>query len=606
MQHSLDSKNSFSSLRVVILIWKKLRKKRKFQLTYLLLLMITSSLAELFSLASVIPFLGVITDSDSIWKIDYIKNFSISVGISNSSDLIIPFTIIFVISSFLAAIIRLSNIWFNYKLAALIGTDLSLQAYNLTLNQPYESHLKRNSSEVITTLSRQIDYTVIVIGFALQLITSFFVVLGLLLALFLTNWKVALSAGFTVGSIYIVVIKKTKKILLKNSIFIAKSMQVQVKNLQEGLGGIRDVILGGSQKTFLNIYSKNDFPRREREALNQYLYQFPKLILEFIAIFFIAILALLLVNNSSSRGEAITILGALALGAQRLLPATQQVYACWVGIKGNSASVVEVIKMLNQPKSNNDRKVKRKFKFSKNIELINISYSYKENTPIIKSLNLKINKGEKIGIVGTTGSGKTTLVDIIMGLLKPNKGTIKIDNLVLYDAKKASLLQTWRENISHIPQHIFLKDASVLENIAFGIEKNQINKFEIRKAAKIAMIREFIENDLGGYDEIVGEKGIRLSGGQLQRIGIARALYKKSDILVMDEATSALDTNTEKKIINAINSLENNPTIIMIAHRLSTLNSCDRIIHLEKGNIIQDGPPKEIIPQLSTSIFKQK
>ena len=211
MQHSLDSKNSFSSLRVVILIWKKLRKKRKFQLTYLLLLMITSSLAELFSLASVIPFLGVITDSDSIWKIDYIKNFSISVGISNSSDLIIPFTIIFVISSFLAAIIRLSNIWFNYKLAALIGTDLSLQAYNLTLNQPYESHLTRNSSEVITTLSRQIDYTVIVIGFALQLITSFFVVLGLLLALFLTNWKVALSAGFTVGSIYIVVIKKTKR-----------------------------------------------------------------------------------------------------------------------------------------------------------------------------------------------------------------------------------------------------------------------------------------------------------------------------------------------------------------------------------------------------------
>ena len=288
------------------------------------------------------------------------------------------------------------------------------------------------------------------------------------------------------------------------------------------------------------------------------------------------------------------------------MPATQQVYACWVGIKGNSASVVEVIKMLNQPKSNHDRKVKRKFKFSKNIELINISYSYKENTPIIKSLNLKINKGEKIGIVGTTGSGKTTLVDIIMGLLKPNKGTIKIDNLVLYDAKKASLLQTWRENISHIPQHIFLKDASVLENIAFGIEKNQINKFEIRKAAKIAMIREFIENDLGGYDEIVGEKGIRLSGGQLQRIGIARALYKKSDILVMDEATSALDTNTEKKIINAINSLENNPTIIMIAHRLSTLNSCDRIIHIEKGNIIQDGPPKEIIPQLSTSILSKK
>ena len=601
--NKFQNKEKVPTLVLLKLIWEKLSKKRKVQLGYLLILMVTSSLAELFSLASVIPFLSLISDSESIWKYQIIRNYSYKFGIFEPNDLIVPFTLLFIISSFTAAFIRLTNIWLNYKLAAKIGSDLSLNAYNLILNQPYESYLKKNSSEIITTLSRQIDYTVIVIGFTLQLITSSLVALGLLTALLLTNWKVALVAGFTVGIIYLIVIKKTKKILLKNSIFIADSMQIQVKNLQEGLGGIRDIILNGSQKTFLNIYSKNDFPRRDREAYNQYLYQFPKIILEFIAIIFISILALILVSKSSSKSEVITILGALALGAQRLLPATQLVYSSWVGIKGNSASVIEVIKMLSLPKIINNKKRKSKLTFKKKIQLININYSYKTNIKIIKSLNLTISKGEKIGIVGTTGSGKTTLADIIMGLLKPDSGLIKIDDTIIYPNKSNIVLQSWRENISHIPQHIFLKDSSVLENIAFGVKKNNIDLKRIQQAVEISLIKDFIEDELGSYDTLVGEKGIRLSGGQLQRIGIARALYRDSDILVMDEATSALDERTERTIIQAINTLNNKPTIIMIAHRLSTLISCDRIINIEKGEIIEEGTPEEIIPNLSKKHF---
>ena len=211
--------------------------------------------------------------------------------------LIIPLTIIFGLASALAAGIRLINIWVNYKFAAAIGSDLSAKTYKLTLYQPYEIHIKRNSSKVITALSRQIDFTVYVLGFALQLITSSFIVFGLLLGLFLTNWQVALGAGFVIGGIYLIVIQKTKKLLLSNGRFIANSMQLQVKNLQEGLGGIRDVILDNSQNTFLNIYTNNDFARRSKEATNQYLQQFPKLILESISIIFIAILGLILVIN---------------------------------------------------------------------------------------------------------------------------------------------------------------------------------------------------------------------------------------------------------------------------------------------------------------------
>lgn len=596
-------KNSKNTIRLIFSIWEKLSKKRKKQFCLLILLMLISGLAELFSLAAVIPFLSVITDSETVWKIQFVRDLSNVFGIYQAQFLIIPLTIIFGLASALAAGIRLLNIWVNYKFAAAIGSDLSAKTYKLTLFQPYEIHIKRNSSKVITALSRQIDFTVYVLGFALQLITSSFIVFGLLLGLFLTNWQVALGAGFVIGGIYVIVIQKTKKLLLSNGRFIANSMQLQVKNLQEGLGGIRDVILDNSQNTFLNIYTHNDFARRSKEATNQYLQQFPKLILESISIIFIAVLGLILVSIIEDKSNVITILGTLALGAQRLLPASQQIYGSWVGIKSNAASVNDVLEMLNQKVlCEKFNKEDRLLQFSKEIQLKQINYSYDKKL-VLKDINLKIKKGEVLGIVGRTGSGKSTLVDLIMGLLKPKQGFIEVDGKKINYQSFSNELIGLRKKISHIPQNIFLKDSNVLENIAFGSEVKNIDFAKVKGAAKIARIHEFIIEELGGYNAYVGEKGIKLSGGQLQRIGIARALYKESEILVMDEATSSLDEYTEKQIIKSIYSLENRPTIIMIAHRLSTLKNCDRIIHMSSGKIKDCGKPTEILPKISEDII---
>ena len=596
-------KNSKNTIRLIFSIWEKLTKKRKKQFCLLILLMLISGFAELFSLAAVIPFLSVITDSETVWKIQFVRDLSNVFGIYQAQFLIIPLTIIFGLASALAAGIRLLNIWVNYKFAAAIGSDLSAKTYKLTLFQPYEIHIKRNSSKVITALSRQIDFTVYVLGFALQLITSSFIVFGLLLGLFLTNWQVALGAGFVIGGIYVIVIQKTKKLLLSNGRFIANSMQLQVKNLQEGLGGIRDVILDNSQNTFLNIYTNNDFARRSKEATNQYLQQFPKLILESISIIFIAVLGLILVSIIEDKSNVITILGTLALGAQRLLPASQQIYGSWVGIKSNAASVNDVLEMLNQKVlCEKFNKEDRLLQFSKEIQLKQINYSYDKKL-VLKDINLKIKKGEVLGIVGRTGSGKSTLVDLIMGLLKPKQGFIEVDGKKINYQSFSNELIGLRKKISHIPQNIFLKDSNVLENIAFGSEVKNIDFAKVKGAAKIARIHEFIIEELGGYNAYVGEKGIKLSGGQLQRIGIARALYKESEILVMDEATSSLDEYTEKQIIKSIYSLENRPTIIMIAHRLSTLKNCDRIIHMSLGKIKDCGKPTEILPKISEDII---
>tara|TARA_B100000886_G_scaffold214524_1_gene148744 strand:- start:437 stop:2260 length:1824 start_codon:yes stop_codon:yes gene_type:complete len=596
-------KNSKNTIRLIFSIWEKLTKKRKKQFCLLILLMLISGLAELFSLAAVIPFLSVITDSETVWRIQFVRDLSNVFGIYQAQFLIIPLTIIFGLASALAAGIRLLNIWVNYKFAAAIGSDLSAKTYKLTLFQPYEIHIKRNSSKVITALSRQIDFTVYVLGFALQLITSSFIVFGLLLGLFLTNWQVALGAGFVIGGIYVIVIQKTKKLLLSNGRFIANSMQLQVKNLQEGLGGIRDVILDNSQNTFLNIYTNNDFARRSKEATNQYLQQFPKLILESISIIFIAVLGLILVSIIEDKSNVITILGTLALGAQRLLPASQQIYGSWVGIKSNAASVNDVLEMLNQKVlCEKFNKEDRLLQFSKEIQLKQINYSYDKKL-VLKDINLKIKKGEVLGIVGRTGSGKSTLVDLIMGLLKPKQGFIEVDGKKINYQSFSNELIGLRKKISHIPQNIFLKDSNVLENIAFGSEVKNIDFAKVKGAAKIARIHEFIIEELGGYNAYVGEKGIKLSGGQLQRIGIARALYKESEILVMDEATSSLDEYTEKQIIKSIYSLENRPTIIMIAHRLSTLKNCDRIIHMSLGKIKDCGKPTEILPKISEDII---
>ena len=290
-------------------------------------------------------------------------------------------------------------------------------------------------------------------------------------------------------------------------------------------------------------------------------------------------------NNQLSTKEILPILGAFALGAQKLLPAMQQSYNAWATINAYSSEILNVINSLKQKveinldKSITSNNLKKRKPFEKiKFDSLSFKYNNKENL-IIKDLNLVIYKGDKIGIVGKTGCGKSTLIDLLIGLLIPYQGQIIVDGNSIHSKNN---IEQWREKITHVPQTIYLTDNSFAENIAFGIPKKNIKLNKVKKAANLAKISSFIESTSNGYDSLVGEAGIKLSGGQRQRIGIARALYKNTEIIILDEATSSLDKKTEKEVMESINKFGKEKTILIVAHRISTLDFCDKVIELKK------------------------
>ena len=587
---------SQSTLNLLIGLWSHLSRKRRSQLGCLLIVMLASGMAELVSLGAVLPFLAVLSEPEMLlqqWPVQALASWF---SWTTPNEIVWPFTIAFAIAALLTALIRLTNLWLNGRLAAAVGSDLSCEAYRRTLYQPYSVHLQRNSSDVITSITTQIGLTVVAINYFLHLITSCLVAIGLITGLVIIDASVALSAAILFSSTYVLLALNSRRELGRNSRRIAEATNQQLKALQEGLGAIRDVLLDGNQSTYFEIYKQADVPQRQLQAKNGFLASFPRFVLEALGLVAIALFGGVIVMRQGSGSAVIPLLGSLALGAQRLLPALQQIYSGWSTVKGFSESIYRVLEMLNQsipPQV----EASEPFLLRKEIRLENVQFSYGSGQPnVLNSLNLEIRRGECIGLIGKTGSGKSTSVDMLMGLLPPTSGRIFVDGIDIYDELYPERLVAWRSAVTHVPQNIYLADCSIAENIAFGVPIERINFERVKFAAEQAQIANFIESSPEGYQTFVGERGIRLSGGQRQRIGIARALYKQARVMVLDEATSALDKDTEEAVMTAINSLSKSLTVIMIAHRLSTVQRCDRVIRLSKGVVVADGPPQEVIP----------
>lgn len=561
------------------------------------MVMLASGASEVFSLAAVLPFLAVLTDPERLWQAPLVPQLASALGVHDPSGLLLPATVLFAAGAVLAATVRLANLWLNSRLAAAIGSDLSCEAYRRTLYQPYAVHMQRNSSGVITATTAHIAQTVVVINTILRSITAVVVAIGLFAALVFADWQVALLAVAVFGSAYGLLAVTARRRLAANSAVVAQVGQQQLKALQEGLGAIRDVLLDSSQAAYLEIYRKADRPLRLKQAQSAFISAFPRYALEAVGLLLIALLALLLSWQRGSSQTVIPLLGALALGSQRMLPALQQVYAGWALIRAYRSGVVDVLAMLDQPMPVNltsQRQSALKFEVAVCFKQVNFRYS--DDSPLVlHSIDLKIIRGERIGIIGSTGSGKSTLLDVLMGLLKPTSGTILVDDNDLHAAEHPERVMAWRNIIAHVPQSIYLADKSIAENIAFGLPKDLIDMEKVRQAADQAQIAGFIDSTQDGYDTFVGERGIRLSGGQRQRIGIARALYKQSRLVVFDEATSALDNGTEESVMAALEGLSKELTIVMIAHRLSTVRRCDRVIRLEQGRVVDDGLPERVL-----------
>jgi ATP-binding cassette subfamily B protein len=330
-----------------------------------------------------------------------------------------------------------------------------------------------------------------------------------------------------------------------------------------------------------------------------FLTSFPRYALEALGLVAIALLGGLLVLQKGSGAAVIPTMGALALGAQRLLPALQQIYSGWASLNSWSAGLAAVIELLEQPLPQ-QQALTEPLALQQSIRLQGVRFGYAPDLPdVLLGLDLEIRRGERIGLIGSTGSGKSTLVDLLMGLLMPSGGRLLVDGHDLHDPINSDLLAAWRAGVAHVPQSIYLADSSIAENIAFGVPRGQIDLERVRQAAEQAQIASFIEASPEGYQSFVGERGIRLSGGQRQRIGIARALYKQARVLVLDEATSALDNETESAVMDSLRHHDFAVTVFMIAHRLTTVTRCDRLIRMNQGKILMIGPPNDVLESVA-------
>ena len=584
-----------STFRLLYQIWGHLTRRRRLQFCLLILVMLSSGLAELVSLGAVLPFLAVLSNPEQLWQQPVIQQLALYVGIKNSEGLILPSTLIFAFAAVLAAFVRLLNLWLNGRFAAAVGSDLSCESYKRTLYQPYQVHVQRNSSSLISVMTQNLSLTVLSLNSVLLIVSASLVAAGLLIGLLLIDLRVALATAGLFGVAYGLLARVSRRQLRRNSERIVLENTQRVQALQEGLGAIRDVLLDGTHLTYLNLYRRSDKPQRLAEARNVFLSLFPRYSLEALGLVVIALLGGLLVLERGIASGVIPLLGALALGAQRLLPALQQIYSSWANLNSWSSSIFSVVQLLELPLPQEQDSVEP-LCLKNNIYLESIYFRYTQKSPeVLQGINLEIQKGERVGLIGSTGSGKSTLVDLLMGLLPPNSGRLVVDGVDLYHPDNVALLAGWRAGISHVPQNIYLADSSIAENIAFGVPKQEIDMLRVKRAAQQAQIAQFIEGSLDGYESFVGERGIRLSGGQRQRIGIARALYKQASVLILDEATSALDDSTENAVMNAVEGLSRNLTMVMIAHRLSTVKRCDRVVRLDQGSVVANGPPSQIL-----------
>jgi ABC-type bacteriocin/lantibiotic exporter with double-glycine peptidase domain len=571
---------------MLIRLWNHLSKRRQKQFIWMQTFIVIASFFEMASLGAVVPFLGVLSEPEPVFQNEYLQPFIKFFGITEANQLALPMTVLFVSLVLLSAIIRLILLWTLTRLSQLAGADLSINIYRHTLYQDYSVHVSRNSSEVINgIITKTQTVSKGVFGPILNLISTSVTIIGIIAVLLLINVTVTLTAFIGFGSLYLIVMYLTRRNLRENSQHIAEKSDLMVKSLQEGLEGIREVLINNNQKFYTELYRSSDLQMRRASWRNEMIYSSPRFGMEGVGISIVAIFAYSATLNLGGIDQFLPILGAFVLGAQKLLPAIQKAYASYSRVKGSKYSLMDVITLLDQPLpvSVNEQSLDY-FAYEKSIELKNLSFRYSEESPwILKNINLEIPKGSVVGVVGTTGCGKSTLLDLIMGLLPPSYGEVKVDNVSL----KADNKRSWQAHISNVPQHIYLSDGTIEENIAFGLPSDEIDHERVLEAAKKAQLSDLIENWGKGYQTLVGERGTRLSGGQRQRVGLARAFYKQTDVLILDEATSALDDQTELAVMDSIESFDEELTVVIIAHRTTTLKSCDMIIKLSSDYTMQ-------------------
>lgn len=575
---------SASSLRhSVRALLRQLTSRRRRQLGLLLILMLIGAVAELLSIGAVLPFISVLANPEATAQMPFVARLMAATGLS-LAQLPMAVSIAFAGLVVIAALARLTMMSASIRYANGLGAELGESLYSRTLQRPNSFHVSQNTSVIIGSVNKVQKLIVSYVQPMLAGATALVVATAIVVLLVIIDPLVAIVGAFTFGACYFLIAALVRKRLRANGSAIARTNDQRIQAIQEGLGGIRDVILDRAQPIYTRRFARIEHRLRRAQASSQFVAAFPRVAIEAIGMLLLVGFALYVSSSGRDFNTILPTLGILAVGAAKLMPLFQQVYAGWSAALSGQASVDDVLNLLEyEPLPQPDLEA---IPFSDAIQLHQVGFHYEAAAApieVLHDIDLQIRRGEKIGIVGATGAGKSTLVDLLMGLLSPTSGRFNVDGIEITPANAAA----WQRHIAHVPQTIFLSDASVAENIAFGVALPDIDQVRLESVARIAQIHEHVLTLPDGYRTPVGERGVRLSGGQRQRVGIARALYKGVDVLVLDEATSALDDATEQLVIAGIADNAANMTVVMIAHRLTTLKGCDRIVSLDAGHIVR-------------------
>ena len=581
-----------SMVTAVRRLFAQLSPQRRRMAVRIWLFMLVGAFAEMASIGALLPFLTLLAAPEQIERFGLFARTVDRLGLRRE-HLLLAATLLFVATAVIATVIRLLLLRAAQRFVFAVGHDLGTKLYDHLLHQSYLYHTLHNSAEVQAGIQKVNNITNLFLQPLMQGLISLTVMLFIVAALAFADPVLAGVAMVSFGGVYIGISLTVRRVLQRNSGRLSGLAGQRIQAIQEGMGAIRDVLIERAQPLYLRKFARLDQSFRDAQSVTTFLANAPRYLVEGVGMVLIALLAVGASRQPGGLTAALPALGALAIGAQRLMPLLQQTYFGWSQMMTNYVNLTNVLDVLDQPVERPDRDAPP-LAFARAIELRGVSFGYGAAGAVLRDISLAVPKGARIGLVGRTGSGKSTILDIVMGLVQPQQGAVLVDGRPLADAQDRF---RWQANINHVPQAIFLSDDTLAANIAFGHEVDTIDMARVRAAAEAAHAAEFIEALPEGYASKVGEQGMRLSGGQRQRLGLARALYARRPVLVLDEATSALDAATEDAVMESIRRLDEDLTVIIVAHRLSTLRHCSTIVRLDAGRIVAMGSFDEVIGQ---------
>lgn len=559
----------------------------------LLTMMSVMAVLDMIGVASIFPFIAVLSNPDIIqtnFALNHFYKLTNTFGIKNEQQfLIVLGSLVFILLIFSISFKAFTN-YMQIRFMQKINYNLSKNLIEGYLYQPYSWFLNRNSAHLGKNILSEIQQ---MIGNGLRptidLVSHSLVAIMLIVLLITVDVYLTILVFLAIGSSYLFIYYFVNKYLEETGSKNFRNNTLRFTIVNEAFGGIKEIKVGNLERFYNNLFAKTSYSFTLTKALLEIISQLPRYILEIIIFGGVLLTILYLMAKSGSLNQVLPVLSLYIFAGYRLMPSLQQIYRSFTQISFAGPSIDKLYRDLKDIKKNDSQEpiVKEVLPIKKYIKLSNVYFSYPYSSlQVIKNLSLQIDSSSITGFIGPTGSGKTTIIDIILGLLQPEKGTLEVDGKIISNDN----LKSWQKNIGYVPQNIFLSDDTIAANIAFGVEQKNINFLAVQEAAKQANIYDYIIKDLPQkFQTTIGERGIRLSGGQRQRIGIARALYNKPKVLILDEATSSLDNDMERKVMDEIYHLRKDITIIIIAHRLNTIKNCDKIFLIKNGELINEG-----------------